>query len=43
MERVEGIGGFFFRAAVYDEGYPNGRVAQLHDPQGNAGQLWQPA
>ncbi len=23
--------------------YPNGRFAQLHDPEGNAIQLWQPA
>jgi predicted enzyme related to lactoylglutathione lyase len=25
------------------EVYPNGRFAQLHDPEGNAIQLWQPA
>jgi glyoxylase I family protein len=25
------------------EVYPNGRFAQLHDPEGNAVQLWQPA
>jgi predicted enzyme related to lactoylglutathione lyase len=29
--------------AVDDEAYPNGRFAQLHDPEGNAIQLWQPA
>ena len=23
--------------------YPNGRFAELHDPEGNAVQLWQPA
>ena len=23
--------------------YPNGRFAQLHDPEGNAVQLWEPA
>ena len=27
---------------VDDERYPNGRFAQLHDPEGNAVQLWQP-
>ncbi len=25
------------------EVYPNGRFAQLHDPEGNAVQLWEPA
>lgn len=25
------------------EAYPNGRFAQLHDPEGNAVQLWEPA
>jgi catechol 2,3-dioxygenase-like lactoylglutathione lyase family enzyme len=25
------------------ERYPNGRFAQLHDPEGNAVQLWEPA
>jgi glyoxylase I family protein len=29
--------------AVDPEIYPNGRFAQLHDPEGNAIQLWQPA
>ena len=28
---------------VDPEGYPNGRFAQLHDPEGNAVQLWEPA
>ena len=28
---------------VDDEAYPNGRFAQLHDPEGNAVQLWEPA
>ena len=28
---------------VDDELYPNGRFAQLHDPEGNAVQLWEPA
>ncbi len=28
---------------VDDEVYPNGRFAQLRDPEGNAVQLWQPA
>jgi glyoxylase I family protein len=27
---------------VDDETYPNGRFASLHDPEGNAVQLWQP-
>lgn len=27
---------------VDPEQYPNGRFAQLHDPEGNAIQLWQP-
>ena len=27
---------------VDDEVYPNGRFAQLHDPEGNAIQLWEP-
>lgn len=25
------------------EPYPNGRFARLHDPEGNATELWQPA
>jgi hypothetical protein len=29
--------------AVDSEVYPNGRFAQLHDPEGNAIQLWQPS
>ena len=29
--------------AVDDEVYPNGRFAQVVDPEGNAIQLWQPA
>jgi glyoxylase I family protein len=28
---------------VDPETYPNGRFADLHDPEGNAVQLWQPA
>jgi catechol 2,3-dioxygenase-like lactoylglutathione lyase family enzyme len=28
---------------VDQEIYPNGRFAQLHDPEGNPVQLWQPA
>jgi predicted enzyme related to lactoylglutathione lyase len=28
---------------VDDEPYPNGRFAQLADPEGNAVQLWEPA
>ena len=28
---------------VDPETYPNGRFASLHDPEGNAIQLWQPA
>ena len=28
---------------VDPERYPNGRFAQLHDPEGNAVQLWEPA
>ena len=64
MERVTGIGGFFFRASdpealagwyrdrlgvdpvptvdVHTERYPNGRFAELRDPEGNGIQLWQP-
>ncbi len=30
-------------ASVDDEEYPNGRFAQLTDPEGNAIQLWEPA
>jgi glyoxylase I family protein len=29
--------------AIDPEAYPNGRFASLHDPEGNAIQLWQPA
>ena len=29
--------------AIDPEAYPNGRFAQLQDPEGNAIQLWQPA
>ena len=29
--------------AIDAEEYPNGRFAQLHDPEGNAIQLWEPA
>src|SRR5688572_28977370 len=28
---------------VHDEVYPNGRFADLHDPEGNPVQLWEPA
>jgi len=28
---------------IDDEDYPIGRFAQLHDPEGNAIQLWEPA
>ena len=48
MERVQGIGGFFFRGkdprtlAGWHEVYPNGRFARLSDPEGNPIQLWQP-
>ena len=28
---------------IDDEEYPNGRFAQLRDPEGNAVQLWEPA
>ena len=28
---------------VDSEDYPIGRFAQLHDPEGNAVQLWEPA
>ena len=28
---------------VDPEHYPNGRFANLHDPEGNPVQLWQPA
>lgn len=28
---------------LHDEVYPNGRFADLHDPEGNPIQLWQPA
>lgn len=28
---------------VHDEDYPNGRFAELHDPEGNPVQLWEPA
>lgn len=27
---------------VHDEVYPNGRFADLHDPEGNPVQLWEP-
>ncbi|NHA69929.1 VOC family protein [Phycicoccus flavus] len=29
--------------AVHSEAYPNGRFADLHDPEGNPVQLWEPA
>jgi glyoxylase I family protein len=48
--RVADLDGFVaqLRAAgiavdVDPETYPNGRFASLHDPEGNAVQLWQPA
>ena|SRR5690554_2316260 len=28
---------------MHPEPYPNGRFADLHDPEGNAVQLWEPA
>lgn len=28
---------------LHDEVYPNGRFADLRDPEGNPIQLWQPA
>lgn len=28
---------------VHAESYPNGRFADLHDPEGNPVQLWEPA
>jgi predicted enzyme related to lactoylglutathione lyase len=28
---------------VVQESYPNGRFARLHDPEGNAIELWEPA
>jgi glyoxylase I family protein len=28
---------------IDDEVYPNGRFAHLHDPEGNAVQLWEPS
>lgn len=27
----------------YDETYPNGRFARIHDPEGNPIELWEPA
>lgn len=49
MAGVTGIGGFFFRARDpaalnrwYAEPYPNGRFAELEDPEGNRIQLWEP-
>ena len=50
MERVTGIGGFFFRAAdpealgqwYAEQAYPNGRFATTKDPEGNPIQLWEP-
>jgi predicted enzyme related to lactoylglutathione lyase len=48
--RVADLDGFVdqLRAAgieveVDPETYPNGRFASLHDPEGNAVQLWQPS
>jgi glyoxylase I family protein len=48
--RVSDLDGFVdqLRAAgieveVDPEIYPNGRFASLHDPEGNAVQLWQPS
>lgn len=29
--------------AVHQDDYPNGRFAELHDPEGNPIQLWEPA
>ena len=31
------------RSTFDPERYPNGRFANLHDPEGNPVQLWQPA
>ena len=50
MERVTGIGGFFFRSSDpealsrwYAANLGVDRFAQLSDPEGNAVQLWEPA
>lgn len=46
MERVTGIGGFFFPAEDSDkpmDWYANGRFARLSDPEGNPIEVWEPA
>jgi predicted enzyme related to lactoylglutathione lyase len=39
-EQLRGAG---IEVTVDPEHYPNGRFAELHDPEGNPVQLWQPA
>ena len=48
--RVEGLDGLVARlrdagieVTTYEEHYPNGRFARLHDPEGNPVELWEPA
>ncbi|AGZ42789.1 VOC family protein [Actinoplanes friuliensis] len=40
---VEQLRGHGVPVKVDPEEYPNGRFAELHDPEGNPVQLWQPA
>ena len=40
---VEQLRGAGIRVEVDAETYPNGRFANLHDPEGNPVQLWEPA
>jgi len=39
VERLRGAG---IEVEVHDEEYPNGRFAELADPEGNQIQLWEP-
>jgi glyoxylase I family protein len=39
---VEQLRAAKIRVAVDPETYPNGRFARLHDPEGNAIELWEP-
>ena len=39
---VDQLGAAGIDVVVDDEEYPNGRFAHLHDPEGNAIQLWEP-